>query len=82
MKTIAMMALELIGGIVLLVVCIARIVVAYRKHFLPYHSERFGVVTFILACCCAWAVGIFYGVTGVQVRIIFGRDIREALFLD
>lgn len=65
----AMLVLELIGGIILLAVCIARILVAYRKHFLPYHSERFGVITFILACLFGWAISIFYGITGVQVSI-------------
>lgn len=64
-----MLIYQLVGAIILFIVCMARVMVAWRKNFLPKRSERFGVATFVLACFTAWTYSIFYAQSGLQVRL-------------
>ncbi|TGZ79010.1 hypothetical protein EX30DRAFT_120971 [Ascodesmis nigricans] len=64
-----LIAFQVVGGVLLASVCYCRVLVAYRRHWLPYNSERFGVATFVIACCLAWVVMGIRAADGVKIII-------------
>ena len=73
MNVASMVALQVLGGVILAALMIARVVVARRKHWLPYYSERFGVAAFSGACAVGIALTIYWTVNGARVCIADGK---------
>ncbi|TGZ82249.1 hypothetical protein EX30DRAFT_395106 [Ascodesmis nigricans] len=69
MKIEVMVALQALAGVVMFGLMIARIVVAQKRYWLPYYSERIGVTTYALGCAMAVALSIYWIINGVrQIR--------------